>query len=41
MRDELAPLQGEFEENGRPSKEIWRRLGEQVKVTKSEDPHFT
>ena len=30
MREELAPMQSKFEEEGRPTKEIWRRLGEQV-----------
>ena len=39
MRDELAPLQSEFEEKGMPSKEIWRRLGEQV-ITKVRSSSF-
>ncbi|XP_059080142.1 long-chain specific acyl-CoA dehydrogenase, mitochondrial-like [Tigriopus californicus] len=29
MRDELAPLQMEFEDKGQPSKEIWAKLGQQ------------
>lgn len=29
MRDELAPRQMEFEKEGKPSKEIWKKLGQQ------------
>ena len=29
MRDELAPRQIEFEKEGKPSKEIWKKLGQQ------------
>ncbi len=29
MREELAPEQQKFEDDGAPTKEIWRRLGDQ------------
>merc|ERR1712098_262590 len=29
MKDRLAPLQNSFEENGQPSKEIWKEMGDQ------------
>ena len=32
MRDRLAPAQAAFEENGQPSKEIWKEMGEQVNL---------
>ena len=31
MRERLAPLQNSFEEEGQPSKEIWREMGNQVR----------
>ena len=30
MKERLAPLQNSFEENGQPSKEIWKEMGDQV-----------
>ncbi len=29
MREELAPAHAQFEETGTPTREIWRRMGEQ------------
>jgi len=31
MRDELAPQQDAFEASGKPTKEIWQKLGRQVR----------
>ena len=32
MRERLAPLQTSFEEEGQPSKEIWKEMGNQVNI---------
>lgn len=29
MRDEMAPMQEKFEAEGKPSPEIWKKLGQQ------------